>query len=213
MKEFLDFMKLDLENIESISLESLRKDDTAIIVVDMIKGFYNIGPLANEKVADIIPNIVKLDEITQDYKKIFFIDSHSEDALEFNSYPSHCVSGTIEAELIDELASNRSVENKNTIVVRKNSVNGFHCTEIRELIDEPSIRNYIVVGVCTDICVKNFAMSTVTYFNQNNLDKTIIVPTNMIETFDAPFHNRDFWNLTSLFEMKSNGVKIVKNIL
>lgn len=215
MQKFLEFMKNDLENISEVSLESLgaNKDNTVVVVVDMVKGFYNEGPLANEKVGAIIGDIVRLDEITKDYKKVFFIDSHEEGAKEFTCYPPHCIEGSVEEELIDELLQAEGVKNKNTLIVKKNSVNGFHCKELRAVIDDKNIENIIVVGVCTDICVKNFAMTTVTYLNQYNLDKNIIVPANMVETFDADFHNREYWNLTSLFEMKANGVKIVKDII
>ena len=214
MKKFLEFMKNDLASIKEVSLSEIggNKNNTAVIVVDMVKGFYNEGPLANEKVGEIISDIVRLDKITEDYKKVFFIDSHTEDAKEFNSYPAHCIEGSVETELIDELQELSSIKNKNTMIVKKNSVNGFHCNELKEIIDDKNIEKIIVVGVCTDICVKNFVMSAITYINQFNLDKEIIVPQNMVETFDADFHNREFWNLTSLFEMKTNGVRIVKDI-
>ena len=214
MEKFLEFMKSDLSNIRGISLEEIgaNKNNTAVIIVDMVKGFYNEGPLANEKVGEIISDIVKLDKITDGYRKVFFIDSHVENAKEFTSYPKHCIEGTVETELIDELKELESINNKNTIIVRKNSINGFHCEELKEIIDNKAIEKIIVVGVCTDICVKNFVMSAITYINQFNLDKEIIVPSNMVETFDADFHNREFWNLTSLFEMKTNGVKIVRDI-
>ncbi|MGL5068585.1 MAG: cysteine hydrolase family protein [Sarcina sp.] len=214
MEKFLEFMRKDLESITEVSFESLgvNKDNTALIVVDMVKGFYNEGPLANEKVGEIIGDIVRLDKMTTDFKKIFFIDSHSEDAREFKSYPPHCVAGSVEEELIDELLQSESLNNKNTMLVKKNSINGFHCEELRAVVDDEKIKNIIVVGVCTDICVKNFVMTAITYLNQFNLDKEIIVPANMVETFDADFHNREYWNLTSLFEMKTNGAKIVKDI-
>ncbi|WP_297522450.1 isochorismatase family cysteine hydrolase [uncultured Clostridium sp.] len=215
MEKFLEFMKNDLVTIAEVSLKELgaNKDNTALIIVDMVKGFYNIGALANEKVGNIISDIVRLDKDTKDYKKVFFIDSHEDNAREFKSYPAHCIAGSVEEELVDELLNSESLKNKNTIIVKKNSINGFHCKEIKEIVDDEKIKNIIVVGVCTDICVKNFVMTAVTYLNQYNLEKDIIVPANMVETFDADFHNREYWNLTSLFEMKANGVKIIKDII
>lgn len=214
MEKFLSYMKSELRDLESISLEDINatKDNTVIMFVDMIKGFYNIGPLSNEKVKNVIGPITELNNKTIDYKKIFFIDSHNEDSIEFSSYPRHCVKGTDESELIDELLNSEAIENKNTSIIKKNSINGFHCDELSKLFLDDKIKNFIVTGVCTDICVKNFVMSLLTYFNEKNLERKIIVPKNMVETFDADFHNRDFWNLTSLFEMKSNGVQIVKCI-
>ncbi|MGL4991958.1 MAG: cysteine hydrolase family protein [Sarcina sp.] len=212
MREFLEFMKKDLDNIEDISLSKLKSNDTAVIIIDMVKGFYDVGPLSNPYVKNIIPNIIKLYNNTKDYKKIFFIDSHNENSREFSSYPKHCIKGTTESELIDELIESDVLKSKNSIFIKKNSTNGFHCEQMKKLLDDKTLKNFIVVGVCSDICVKNFVISAVTYFNQNNLEKEIVVPINMVETYDAPYHNREFWNLTSLFEMKANGVKLVKNI-
>ena len=214
MEKFLAYMKEDLSKIESVSFEELgvNKENTALIVVDMVKGFYNEGPLANPDVKNVIEPMLKLNEKMKDYKKVFFIDSHNENSVEFKSYPKHCVGGTIEEELIDEFLESEAITNKNTIFIKKNSVNGFHANGFEEIRENKNIENFIVVGVCTDICVKNFVLSLKTYFNERNLEKRIIVPANMVETYDADFHSRDFWNLTSLFEMKSNGVQIVKDI-
>lgn len=214
MEKFLAYMKNELRDLESISLEGINanKENTVIVFVDMIKGFYNIGPLSNQKVSEIIKPIVDLNNKTIDYKKIFFVDNHNEDSIEFNSYPKHCIEGTDESELIDELLNSEAIKNKNTFIIKKNSINGFHSDELREIVQDKSIKNFIVTGVCTDICVKNFVISLLTYFNEKNIERKIIVPQNMVETFDADFHNREFWNLTSLFEMKSNGVQIVKEV-
>ena len=35
----------------------------------------------------------------------------------------------------------------------------------------------------------------------------------MVETYDAPFHNREFNNLISFYEMKNNGIEVVKEII
>lgn len=214
MEKFLAFMKQDLNDLKSITLDELNatKENTAVIFVDMVKGFYNKGPLANENVANIIKPLVDLNEKTKDYRKIFFIDSHEENSVEFNSYPRHCVRGTEEEELIDELLLSEGFKNPNTKIIKKNSINGFHCEEFKRFINEEEITNFIIVGVCTDICVKNLTISLITYFNEKNMRRKIIVPQNMVETYDASFHNREFWNLTALFEMKANGVCVVKDI-
>ncbi|MGL5821624.1 MAG: isochorismatase family cysteine hydrolase [Sarcina sp.] len=215
MEKFLKFMEEDISYVKESSLEELNatKKNTILIVVDMVKGFYNQGALANKFVEGIINPIIELDKKMQGYKKVFFIDSHTEESIEFLSYPPHCIKGTLEEELIDELKVCEGIKDENTKIVKKNSINGFHSPEFKVFLDDKSIENYIVVGVCSDICVKNLALTMKSYFNQNNLDKTIIIPSNMIETFDAPFHNREFWNLLSLFEMKSNGIKIIRDII
>lgn len=215
MEKFLKFMEDDISYVKESSLEELNviKENTILIVVDMVKGFYNQGALANELVEGIINPIIKLDKKMEGYKKVFFVDSHTQDSIEFGSYPPHCIQGTLEEELIDELKECEGIKAENTKIVKKNSINGFHSPEFKVFLDDESIENYIIVGVCSDICVKNLALTMKSYFNQKNLDKQIIVPSNMIETFDAPFHSREFWNLLSLFEMKSNGIKIIKDIV
>ena len=42
-----------------------------------------------------------------------------------------------------------------------------------------------------------------------NRDIKIIVPTNMVETYDAPFHKRDEWNNLAYAAMKQAGAEIV----
>ena len=50
--EFKDIKALDMSLLEN--KKEITKDNTTIIVVDMVKGFYNEGPLQNEKVKEII---------------------------------------------------------------------------------------------------------------------------------------------------------------
>ncbi len=74
--------------------------------------------------------------------------------------------------------------------------------------------NFIVVGCCTDICVYQFVLTLKAYFNQNNLDKNIIVPMNLVETYDIDnVHCGDLLNTVFLNSMIQNGIKIVKEIL
>ena len=109
----IDFMnaieKIEQElNGKTIDLESLNKDRTALFVVDMVVGFVYSGALSSSRVASIVNNIAELNKKTKGYKKMFFLDSHEEDSQEFRYFPSHCVKGTTEAELISELKTEYS---------------------------------------------------------------------------------------------------------
>lgn len=217
MIKFLEQIDNEFKNVETLDINSfeqgkeITKDNTAIIVVDMVKGFYNEGALKNDKVEEIINPMVNFLTKVKEYNKVFFIDSHDEKSAEFLSYPKHCINGTTESELIDELID--FSKNKKSVILRKNSINGFHSDRFKNWIDNnKQIDNLIIVGVCTDICVKTLAISLKTYFNEINQYKRIIVPKNMVETYDAPFHNRDFTNLVAFYEMRSNGIEIVKDI-
>ncbi|MGL5615844.1 MAG: isochorismatase family cysteine hydrolase [Sarcina sp.] len=218
MIKFLDKLKNQFGSLENLDIKMLEekgeitKENTAIIIVDMVKGFYNEGPLQNKMVEEIIDPMVSLLNKLKDYKKLFFVDSHDENSVEFNSYPKHCVKETSESEIINELKEFLVYDNSE--VVYKNSINGFHAKGFKKWLNENNeIENFIILGVCTDICVKNLAISLKTYFNEVNEDKKIIVVKSLVETFDADFHNREFMNLVSFYEMSSNGIEVVEEII
>lgn len=211
IRELINISK-ELSQINSISLSEFNKDNTAVIVIDMVKGFYNVGPLASQRVEKIIRPIIVLNEKTFGYKKIFFIDSHTENSIEFKSYPIHCLNLSEEEELIDELKDGATIHS-NTSYIKKNSINGFHSPQFNKWLKENTqIDKFIVVGVCTDICVESFTMALRTYFNEHNINKRIIVPVNMVETYDAGNHNAELMNMMALYKMKSNGIEVVKEI-
>jgi nicotinamidase-related amidase len=209
MDKVLKEIEKELMDVKSIRLGDLQKDNTSIIIIDMVRGFYDIGPLASSRVENIISPLVNLNEKALSFKKVFFIDCHEEGSKEFTAYPPHCIEGAIESELIEELKG----YTKNNEIIKKNSTNGFHTEEFQQWLKEnPEIDNFIVTGVCTDICVETFVISLVTYFNEINEEKNIIVPMNLVETFDLGIHNGELMNLMSLYKMKLNGVNVVKYI-
>ena len=198
----------------TLNIKEFSNGNTALIVVDMVTGFVKEGVLSSPRIIDIIPSIAELNEKTLGFNKVFFIDEHEEMSAEFDSYAKHCIKGTSEAKLIEEL-SQGATQNKNTVFVSKNSTNGFHAEGFKEWLttNEAKIENYIVVGCEVDICVSHFALTLKTYFNQKNLHRRIIVPSNSVETFDFGTHNGDLLKIVSLWEMKANGIEIVDEIL
>ncbi|SHK49224.1 Nicotinamidase-related amidase [Clostridium cavendishii DSM 21758] len=216
MIEILENIKKELEELDSIKLEEITKgktDKTAIIVVDMVKGFYNVGALASPRVEAVIEPIINLVKANDKLNKVFFVDSHTESSEELKCYPAHCIENTEEEELIEEI-NELTKGDKNIAIIKKNSINGFHAPDFKKWFEQNSeIENFIVTGVCTNICVETFVMSLITYFNQFNLNKKIIVPMNTVETYDFGNHNAELMNMMSFFKMKSNGVILVKEIL
>ena len=84
--------------------------------------------------------------------------------------------------------------------------------KILEFIEDKGIKKWIIVGVCSDICVENLAISLKTYFNSVSIDMDVVVPMDAIETYDAPWHNADFMNVVALTTMMQNGIKIVGSV-
>lgn len=215
MRAFIEKLIGENENLKEINLSSISNDiakDTVIIVIDMVKGFCTEGILSSNRANSIVDSILNLLNNMKDSNKIFFLDSHTKDSVELNSYPNHCILGTIEEELIEELKDFCKYDNK-SVFIKKNSINGFHTDEFKNwLKNNNNIKNFIVVGVCTDICVETFVISLKTYFNEYNINKNIYVPVNCIETFDSENHNANIMNIISINKMKSNGINVVKKI-
>lgn len=175
----------------------LKHNKKLVFVVDMINGFLNEGNLADNKIKDIIPNIV---ELLKKYPAIFFKDSHDELASEFSHFPIHCVKNTFESEIVVEL---QPYANQ---IIEKNSTNGFHVLDVKmlEAYDE-----FIICGCCSDICVLHFALSLKTYLDQFNIDKKINVYENSIATFNTETHPAPEYQKMALSIMKLAGINIL----
>ncbi len=198
----------------TLELESLEKKKTALFVVDMVVGFVYSGALSSPRVASIVDNIAELNKKTSGYKKIFFLDSHENDSQEFRYFPPHCVSGTEETALIQEL-DNEDSKGLETVYAEKNSTNGFHSAVFKEWLakNEEEVDNYIITGCVTDICVLQFALSLKSYFNEINKNKRVIIPMNCVQTYDGGAHDGYLMNLFALYNMHNSGIEIVEKII
>lgn len=198
-----------------VNLTDLTKEKTALIVVDMVNGFVHQGILSSPRVVEIINKLITINQRTHGYKKIFFLDQHDENSVEFKNYAMHCLKDSIESELIYSLKVEAATSHSNTTMIPKNSTNGFHAPGFKVWLEEneEKIENYIIVGCEIDICVSHFATTLKTYFNQKNLIRRIIIPIDSVETFDFGTHDGDLMKVISLWEMQSNGIEIVNTII
>lgn len=199
--------------VSSISLNALPKENTVLFIVDMVIGFVEEGILSSPRVKNMSNNLLELNENMSGYRKVIFIDSHNEDSEELKSYPRHCLVNSKEEDLIDGLKECIN-DDEFTKVIKKNSTNGFHVPQFKEWLDNNinTTDNYIITGCVTDICVMQFALTLKTYFNQFDISKRVIIPTNVVETFDIPGHSAEEMNLFALSSMKAAGIEIVSEI-
>jgi len=220
------------------SLEPLNYRDLppqkAIVVTDMVNGFCHEGPLASPRVNGLIPEITRIVELAAEAGTKLFVsiqDTHSPEALEFASFPPHCLEGTEEAQLIPELRDlgkflkfNWQLVEKNTLNPGAKMVNGFNArllgwTEQRSpssSVDPHfcNVETFIVVGNCTDLCVYQTAMHIKQFFNQIDHPIIVVVPENAVQTYDIPdIHDGDFFHKTFLYHMALNGIYITKELL
>ncbi len=221
--EHLDewIQKIPVRNLDELSLHP---EKTAIVCVDIIKGFCSIGPLASPRVAGIVTPIVEL------MKKAWFAgvhqiilcqDSHDPKAEEFGSWPPHCIRGTEEAETVDEIRGLSFFDKM--LVLEKNSIaSGLNNDFQKWVIHHPEVENYIVVGDCSDLCTYQLAMFLRLDANERQMKRSIILPENCVQTYDmsvetakqigAFAHPGDLMHTFFLYHMALNGVEVVKAI-
>lgn len=207
----LQRMYEELDSQTAIDFASLGSEKTALIIVDMVNGFVKQGALSSPRVLSINDRTAEFVKACAERKieMLAFCDSHNEDCQEFASYPPHCVCGTQEEEITEEIKKTFS-----GTIVKKNSTNGFIEPEFQKWLENHSdIENFVICGCCTDLCVLQFALGLKTDFNRRNLSKRVIVIQSLCETYDGGSHGGDISNIFAFYNMKTNGIETPKDIV
>ena len=169
-----------------------------VIITDMLRGFHDLGNLANPRTALVIPPIESLltRKVYQEkgWVTVFLRDYHEPDDKEFKMFPPHCVKGTKETNIVDELIEFCNVSG---FICNKTRYSGFYNTGLGGYLKRESPDQIVVVGVCSDICVLH------TVADLRNRDYQVVVPKDCVETYDAPGHNAEECNKWALEHMKS----------
>jgi nicotinamidase/pyrazinamidase len=168
----------------------------ALIVVDMQKGFLRQGNLASSRCLAVLPAVVAEVEaaLARHEQVIFTADTHEPDDREFEVFPVHCIRGTAEADLVDELAGYLGSECVHKVAKRRYSA--MFETELEGLLHRYRIDQVRICGVCTDICVLH------TTADLRNRDIAVTVPAPATATFDAPSHPGDEVQAASLAHLR-----------
>ena len=221
--EFLEYLESWLKNLPAANLKALLiyPEQTAIVSVDMTNGFCYVGPLSSPRVAAIVDPIRTLFSAAWSLGLRHILlsqDTHKADALEFAQWPPHCIRGTKECETVDELKSLPFFEQM--MFLPKNSISAGLNTGLQSWIDLHSeVKNFIVVGDCTDLCIYQLAMYLRVDANEHHLERRVIVPADCIQTYDlsvaaaksigAVPHPGDLMHAVFLYHMALNGVEVV----
>ncbi|MEK7817853.1 MAG: isochorismatase family cysteine hydrolase [Actinomycetota bacterium] len=174
----------------------------AVLVIDVLNGFCKHGNLASPRLARVIAPVARLleRELAGGAKVIFIADSHDPDDPEFEMFPPHCVKGSGEEEVVDELKPFAA----GAMLIRKNRYSAFHGTELEGVLREIDPEEVVLVGVCTDICVIHTAADL------RNRQYRVTLPLDCVETYDAPGHDADETNRFAVAHMRDVlGVGIV----
>ncbi len=189
-------------------MKDLKTVRELLVNVDMVNGFVKKGAMADTYIKHIIPEHIKLMTEMQEKEngEIAIIkDTHKENCREFNRYPVHCVEGTEEAELVEELVQFET----GALVYNKNSTSTIYAPNFLEDIDKMiNLQEITIIGCCTDICIINLAIPLQNYFDQKDRNILIKVPKNAVETYDSPTHNRDEYNEIAFKLMEQASIKL-----
>jgi len=192
-------------------MKNLEDIEKLLINVDMVKGFTEIGAMADTYIKHIIPEHIRLmEKIQKENEGIAIIkDTHKENCREFSKFPIHCIENTEEAELVEELKLFETY----SLVYTKNSTSTMYAPNFIEDIDKmKNLKKVIIIGCCTDICILNLAIPMQNYFDQKDLNIEIIVPKNAVETYNSPIHLREEYNEIAFKLMKQAGISIIEKI-
>lgn len=204
----------EFRNAGILHLRELEPSATGLCIVDVVNGFMKFGALSNPSAMWIVDNINRLAKIMTELNCFICCtnDSHSKDSPEFDSFPVHCLENSEESKLVGELEWLYGYEKFYPFL--KHSTNAFHEFWLQKAISvHNGLENIIITGVCTDICIMQFAVALKTYFNATNRKCRVIVPLNCVDTYDAPSHNRTLMNVMAVKMMRMAGVEIASEIV
>jgi nicotinamidase/pyrazinamidase len=153
---------------------------SAVLIIDMVRGFLEPGHAlyCGDGARAMIPTVRALaeDELRHNGSLLFACDNHAPDDLEFRLFPPHCIRGTDETEVIEELRDLPGV------VIPKTRYSAFHGTTLDEHLRRLAPERLIITGVCTDICVLYTAEDA------RNRDFDVEVPATCVTSFDPGGH-------------------------
>jgi nicotinamidase-related amidase len=226
-KPFVNYLEAWLAGLKPMKLSKLIDDPAkaAVLCVDIINGFCTVGPLASPRVQGIVKPIVKLFGDCRDAGVRHFIltqDTHAPDAIEFGSYPPHCVRDTPESQTAPELLKLPFASEY--VLFEKNSIASHANTGLDAWLNaHPEVTTFIVAGDCTDLCTFQLAMHLRLRANAAQMRGVrVIVPENCVQTYDTPVkvaqklgipaHDGDLLHAVFLHNMGANGVEVVKQL-
>ena len=209
-----------------------------LIIVDEVNGFATVGAgnlapqTPNEQVSTMVSETNRLaySFIEQGMPVLAFLDTHESGKPE-PPYPPHCERGTGEEELVPEL---KWIEKEPlATLVRKDCINGFigsfqpdGSNSIIDWVKENRVKNVLVVGICTDICVMDFVLTMLSARNHGMLQglNEVVVYDKGCSTYDLPgdvvkeiglppstSHPQDLTHYMGLYFMASRGAQLVNS--
>jgi nicotinamidase-related amidase len=218
---YLDAWYADLPSLDLAALVGAAPERVAIFSIDMINGFCVAGPLAGPRVGALMEPVAALLARAHGLgvrALVLTQDTHDAATPEFGAYPPHCVAGTPESATVAAIADLPFADA--LTVIPKNSLSSHLGTSLGAwMAEHPHLDTFVVIGNCTDLCVYSAVMHLRLEANALNIQRRVIVPAAITNTFDTPVtvaqelgiyaHDGDLHHVLFLHHMAQNGVEVV----
>ena len=216
MSEILDELNAWQNGLKALKFSEIFKNGSEKVVfisVDMINGFCCEGALASKRVGELASRIADTFRLARekfDLKNYILIqDAHEPNSAEFASFPAHALKGDTQAEAVDELRNLDFFDEMKTFY--KNSLSIAYSQEFNKFISK--FDSFVIMGDCTDMCVYQLVSHLRLSANEQNLKREIIVPANLVQTYDALGHSGDFYQNVFLHHMQmALNARVVKEL-
>lgn len=151
-----------------------------VMVVDMLEGFTRVGPMASPRVDALVPEQARcLSALPGGSFVVFLADAHEPCDHEFRRFPPHCLRGSQESNIRQELLDAVEGAGHRIEIVRKRNFSGFFGTSLDQWVGAAASRSWIVFGCVTDCCIE----ANVAELVYRGCDVT--VPRDLIDTWDV----------------------------
>jgi nicotinamidase-related amidase len=235
---FLNEVDRRLRDLPRVSLSSVAEraggmTRVFLVLVDILKGFCDTGPLSSAHVREIVEPVRRLTAACLERglpvgNLLFLHDAHPEHAAEFAAFPPHCIRGTAEAEIVDELRPFWELQGVNRF--HKNATNGLFGVNTAKEVFHAFLTDrfreghctFLVMGDCTDLCIYQNALGIRLLANERNADVRVLVSREHVRTYDLSVdtakavgalpHDSDVMDALFTYHMWLNGVEIVQTV-
>eukprot|EP00271_Cylindrocystis_brebissonii_P001906 TRINITY_DN12231_c0_g1_i1.p1 TRINITY_DN12231_c0_g1~~TRINITY_DN12231_c0_g1_i1.p1 ORF type:complete len:257 (+),score=41.71 TRINITY_DN12231_c0_g1_i1:331-1101(+) len=172
-----------------------------LVIVDEVNGFCTVGMgnlAPQQQNAQIESMVEKTNALAQEFSNrgwpiLAFMDTHEKDKPE-PPYPPHCVRGTGEELLVSSLEWLR--EDPSAMLMEKDCIDGLvggirledGSNKVVDWILGNALDTLLVVGICTDVCVMDFVLTTLSARNHGLLGelKDVLVLSEACATYTLP---------------------------
>lgn len=166
------------------------------ILVDLNNGFTIEGLFKNPYMKALIE---PANEVAKEFAEapnkmnIVLNDGHHENSVEFKTFigpngEKHCIKGTSEAEYAEAL---KWILDEFPVFEKNTTMAAFAPGFLDFLESFPNLKRIIFAGGVTDICLMEAALPTKKFFDQNDKYIEIVVPKDLVDTYEIVIEHKN----------------------